>query len=196
MRPADTAMDLSRHGAVKQRVKVRSMRSAAWTSIPEPSAIDRWARRASPMNRCLCRVTAMQPEGEGYLLSTVFHAKENVCDVLVLDAQNVDGDPVAVVRAKQRSFGFHGTWVSASQKTLRTYELRHPDAAKLPAFWRCTSMHVIQKHRRLVDTETTDRCSAGLLAVRHSAWKTHHLPSWTCLDRSPLHGTLHSDSQR
>ncbi|HND11012.1 MAG TPA: carotenoid oxygenase family protein [Pseudomonadota bacterium] len=54
-------------------------------------------------------------EGEGYLLSTVFHAKENVCDVLVLDAQNVDGDPVAVVRAKQRvPFGFHGTWVSAS----------------------------------------------------------------------------------
>lgn len=54
-------------------------------------------------------------EGDGYLLSTVYHAKEGVCDLLILDAQNVEAEPVAVVRAQQRiPFGFHGTWVGAS----------------------------------------------------------------------------------
>ncbi len=53
-------------------------------------------------------------EGDGYLISTVFHAKENACDLLILDAQNIESDPVAVVRTKQRvPFGFHGTFVSS-----------------------------------------------------------------------------------
>ena len=55
------------------------------------------------------------PEGDGYLLTTVYHAEEGASDLLILDAMNVDAEPVAVVRARQRvPYGFHGTWVAAA----------------------------------------------------------------------------------
>jgi len=55
------------------------------------------------------------PEGEGYLVTTVYHADEGESDLLILDAKNIEGEPVAVVRARQRvPFGFHGTWVPFS----------------------------------------------------------------------------------
>ena len=52
------------------------------------------------------------PEGDGYLITTVYHADEGTSDLLILDATNLDAEPVAVVRARQRvPYGFHGTWV-------------------------------------------------------------------------------------
>ncbi len=51
-------------------------------------------------------------EGDGYLMSTVYHADEGVSDLLILDAQQIEAEPVAVIRTRQRvPFGFHGTWV-------------------------------------------------------------------------------------
>ncbi len=51
------------------------------------------------------------PEGEGFLLATVFRGDENRSDLLVLDAENVDGAPLATVELPHRvPFGFHGNW--------------------------------------------------------------------------------------
>jgi carotenoid cleavage dioxygenase-like enzyme len=55
------------------------------------------------------------PEGDGYLITTVYHADEDASDLLLLDAQDLDREPVAVVRARRRvPYGFHGTWVPAA----------------------------------------------------------------------------------
>jgi len=52
------------------------------------------------------------PEGDGYLMSSIYHADEGVSDLLILDAQQIEAEPVAVIRTRQRvPFGFHGTWV-------------------------------------------------------------------------------------
>lgn len=53
-------------------------------------------------------------EGDGYLLTTVYHAESGVSDLLLLDAQHIEDAPVAVIPTRQRvPFGFHGTWVPA-----------------------------------------------------------------------------------
>jgi carotenoid cleavage dioxygenase-like enzyme len=55
------------------------------------------------------------PEGDGYLITTVYHADEGASDLLILDATDLDAEPVAVVRTRQRvPYGFHGTWVPAA----------------------------------------------------------------------------------
>jgi carotenoid cleavage dioxygenase len=51
------------------------------------------------------------PEGDGFLLVLVYRGAERRSDLLVLDAQNVDGAPLATVRLPHRvPFGFHGNW--------------------------------------------------------------------------------------
>jgi carotenoid cleavage dioxygenase len=58
--------------------------------------------------------TATSQEGDGYLITTVFHADSGQSELLLLDAQNIDGEPVAIIPTRQRvPFGFHGTWVPA-----------------------------------------------------------------------------------
>ena len=54
-------------------------------------------------------------EGDGYLLMTVHNADENASDLLILDAQELDKEPIATLRTRERvPYGFHGTWVQAS----------------------------------------------------------------------------------
>ncbi len=54
------------------------------------------------------------PEGDGYLITTVYHADQGVSDLVLLDALDLDREPIAVVRTRQRvPYGFHGTWVPA-----------------------------------------------------------------------------------
>lgn len=54
-------------------------------------------------------------EGDGYLITTVYNADEGVTDLLLLDAMDLDREPVATVRARHRvPYGFHGTWVPAA----------------------------------------------------------------------------------
>ena len=51
------------------------------------------------------------PEGDGFLLASVYRWAEDRSDVLVLDASNVEAAPLAIVRIPQRiPFGFHGNW--------------------------------------------------------------------------------------
>jgi len=54
-------------------------------------------------------------EGDGYLITTVYHADSGVSDLLLLDALDLTAEPVATIRTKRRvPYGFHGTWVPAS----------------------------------------------------------------------------------
>jgi carotenoid cleavage dioxygenase len=50
-------------------------------------------------------------EGEGVLLALVYRGAERRSDLLVLDAANVEGAPLATVKLPHRvPFGFHGNW--------------------------------------------------------------------------------------
>ena len=54
-------------------------------------------------------------EGEGYLLALVYRALRDRSDLVILDAQDVEGEPVATVHLPHRvPGGFHGNWRPAS----------------------------------------------------------------------------------
>jgi carotenoid cleavage dioxygenase-like enzyme len=51
------------------------------------------------------------PEGEGFLLATVYRGAELRSDLVILDAENVEAAPLATVKLPHRvPFGFHGNW--------------------------------------------------------------------------------------
>ncbi len=53
-------------------------------------------------------------EGDGWVMFTVYRAEENRSDLVILNAQDVGGEPVAVCEVPHRiPHGFHGNWVSA-----------------------------------------------------------------------------------
>jgi len=55
------------------------------------------------------------PEGEGVLLATIYRADTHTSDLLVLDAENVEKDPLATIKLTTRvPFGFHGNWRPAN----------------------------------------------------------------------------------
>lgn len=50
-------------------------------------------------------------EGSGFLLSVVYRSDEDRSDVVILDAENVSGAPLATVKLPHRvPAGFHGNW--------------------------------------------------------------------------------------
>ncbi len=59
--------------------------------------------------------TTNAAEDDGYVLVLVYAHERNASDFYVLDARNIGGDPVAVVRLPHRvPYGFHGNWVPAT----------------------------------------------------------------------------------
>ena len=53
-------------------------------------------------------------EGDGFLILPVYRWAEDRSDVLILDAQNIERAPLAVVRLPHRlPLGFHGNWADA-----------------------------------------------------------------------------------
>ncbi|MGH6981958.1 MAG: carotenoid oxygenase family protein, partial [Stellaceae bacterium] len=57
---------------------------------------------------------AKAPEGDGYLLATVWRAAEKRSDLAVFDATALDKGPVALAQLSHRvPFGFHGNWRQA-----------------------------------------------------------------------------------
>ena len=55
-------------------------------------------------------------EDEGWVLAVVYDARRDGSDLVVLDATNFTGRPVARVRLPQRvPFGFHGIWLPSSR---------------------------------------------------------------------------------
>ena len=57
--------------------------------------------------------SAASDEGDGWLLAVVHRARENVSDLVVLDARDVASGPVATASVPRRvPHGFHGNWVA------------------------------------------------------------------------------------
>ncbi len=51
------------------------------------------------------------PQGEGYLMSVVYRARENRSDLAFFDAENLSDGPLALAELPHRvPFGFHGNW--------------------------------------------------------------------------------------
>jgi carotenoid cleavage dioxygenase-like enzyme len=58
---------------------------------------------------------AAAPEGDGYVIALVYRAATNTSDLLILNAQDIDGEPAAVLKLPRRvPSGFHGNFVAAS----------------------------------------------------------------------------------
>ena len=54
-------------------------------------------------------------EDDGWVLAYVHDAERNACDVVILDAQDFTGDPVATLHLPVRvPYGFHGNWVPSA----------------------------------------------------------------------------------
>ena len=55
--------------------------------------------------------SARSLEGQGYLLSVVYREPENRSELVILDAENIEHEPLAVVKLPHRiPYGFHGNW--------------------------------------------------------------------------------------
>ena len=54
------------------------------------------------------------PEGDGYIIALVYRAATNTSELLILDAQDIAGEPAAVLKLPRRvPGGFHGNFVAA-----------------------------------------------------------------------------------
>jgi carotenoid cleavage dioxygenase len=59
--------------------------------------------------------SATAPEGDGYIIALVHHAVANSAELLILNAQDIAGEPAAVLTVPRRvPAGFHGNFVPAS----------------------------------------------------------------------------------
>lgn len=55
--------------------------------------------------------TANSPEGEGFLLAAVYRQGEHRSDLVILDAENIEDQPLATIKLPHRvPYGFHGNW--------------------------------------------------------------------------------------
>jgi len=58
--------------------------------------------------------SASAPEGDGYVIALIYRAASNTSELIVLNAQDIAGEPEAVLRLPRRvPAGFHGNWVAA-----------------------------------------------------------------------------------
>ena len=52
-------------------------------------------------------------EDDGWLMVLVYDADRDTTDLVILDATDITGDPVATIELPQRvPHGFHGNWIS------------------------------------------------------------------------------------
>ncbi len=57
-------------------------------------------------------VARSSEEGDGYILAVVYRAQEDRSDVVILDAQHIDAEPLAMIKIPHRiPFGFHGNFI-------------------------------------------------------------------------------------
>lgn len=58
--------------------------------------------------------SAEAPEGDGWLLATVYRGASDTSDLVILDAADIEAGPVATAHLPRRvPFGFHGNWAGA-----------------------------------------------------------------------------------
>ena len=61
-------------------------------------------------------VPRSEKEGDGYLLTVVYRTNEDRSDVVILDAENIEAEPIAIIKIPHRiPFGFHGNFVKSHQ---------------------------------------------------------------------------------
>jgi carotenoid cleavage dioxygenase-like enzyme len=57
--------------------------------------------------------SASAPEGNGYIIALVYRAATNTSELLILNAQDIAGEPAAVLKLPRRvPAGFHGNFVA------------------------------------------------------------------------------------
>ena len=75
---------------------------------PNCTITDQAARRWSRV--FVARVGA-EAEDDGWIMSYVYDRERNLSDIVILDARDFIGDPVATIHLPVRvPFGFHGGW--------------------------------------------------------------------------------------
>ena len=58
--------------------------------------------------------SASAPEGDGYIIALVYRAASHTSELLILNAQDIAGEPAAVLKLPRRvPGGFHGNFVPA-----------------------------------------------------------------------------------
>jgi len=66
----------------------------------------------TPSEAVFVPASADAAEDEGFLLTYVYDADRNSSDFVILDAQNIASEPLAIVPLPQRvPMGFHGNWI-------------------------------------------------------------------------------------
>jgi carotenoid cleavage dioxygenase-like enzyme len=58
--------------------------------------------------------SADAPEGDGWLIATLYRAAEDRSDLVIFDALDIASGPIAYAKSPRRvPFGFHGNWRGA-----------------------------------------------------------------------------------
>ena len=88
--------------------------STTWWPAPPRSTTT--ARAASTLEPVFVPREGATAEDDGWVLAYVYDATTDRSDVVVLDAQDFTGEPVATVHLPVRvPFGFHGNWVPTAR---------------------------------------------------------------------------------
>ncbi|AKT42003.1 carotenoid oxygenase family protein [Chondromyces crocatus] len=114
MRPYRYGWAVSRRGACADE---RGMFNAITRYDLQERRVQRrlFGRASFPSEPIVVPRSATSAEGEGWLLTVVYHADEDRSELVVLDALDVEGAPVAVLRCPHRiPYGFHGSFVEAT----------------------------------------------------------------------------------
>lgn len=75
-------------------------------------SIHHFGEGSYPLEPIFVPRSANAAEGDGFLLSYVYREKINRSDLVILDAQQIDAEPLAIIQLPHRvPFGFHGCWV-------------------------------------------------------------------------------------
>ena len=72
-------------------------------------------------------------EDDGWLLSVVYSAAEHRSRLVVLDARDVESEPVAVAHLRHHvPLGFHGTWTNRVAAPISTPPSKNPLSSLAP----------------------------------------------------------------
>ena len=91
-----------------------SRRCSSATTRPASSKFTTSARNFAPGEAVFVPRNAKSSEDDGWVLAVWYDAELNRSEMVVLDAQNFAGAPVARIKLQHRvPWGFHGNWVPA-----------------------------------------------------------------------------------
>lgn len=75
-----------------------------------------FGRYSNPSEPIFVPYNASIPEGDGVILTTAYNAETDKSDLYILDAMNIDKEPLAIVHLPNRvPNGFHGNWCDSEK---------------------------------------------------------------------------------